>query len=69
MWLASVAPLVNTTSCALQPSTRAVLARAALKARLALCPGPCCEDGLAQSCSNTGSIAATTAGAGGVVAL
>jgi len=68
-WLASVAPLVKMTSTGLQPSTRATVARAALKTRLACCPGACCEEVFAHKLASTGSMAATTAGAGGVVAL
>jgi len=68
-WLASVAPLVKITSTGLQPSTRATVARALANRRLASCPGPCCDEVLAHTPDITGSMAAITAGASGVVAL
>ena len=68
-WLASVAPLVKMSSPGLQAKTRATVARAALKARFASWPGACCEDAFAQQFDITASMAAMTAGVGGVVAL
>jgi hypothetical protein len=69
MWLASVAPLVKMSSLVLQPSAFAAVARAAPSTRLASCPGPCCDEALAQAVTNTGPMASSTSGAGGVVAL
>ena len=48
MWLASVAPLVNTTSVGWQPRKRATLARASCRQPRAACPASWGDDGLAQ---------------------
>jgi hypothetical protein len=65
----SVPPLVKTISRGAQPSAAAHCSRAASSAARAAWPGPCTLDGLAKLSRNSGSIAASTSGCSGVVAL
>ena len=69
MWLASVAPLVNTSSAPWQPRKVATRALASVSARRAAWPGTWVEDGLAQTMRKLSVISSMTSLAGWVVAL
>jgi len=66
---ASLPPLVKTTSVGCAPTAAATRCRASSTAWRAARPQPCRLDGLPKRLSSHGSIAASTAGSSGVVAL
>jgi hypothetical protein len=67
--LASLPPLVNTTSCVRQPSKAATWARAFSTMSRAGAPAQCGLDGLPKALSMVLRITAATRGAIGVLAL